>query len=487
MRIVMMRCAALIAVVSCGCAYDVDNGGAWVDPAPGDAAGMPTARWDGERADFEGSPLERIEQRDPSTTCPDLGPNDRDGDGLSDAEEVTTDPCLADTDGDGVGDLVEVAYDAACATNARCQPPEMFHVIVLPPGERGTVHTPVRTRPRSVDLVVIADATEGLSEAREALSAALQPEALELQDLAGDVFVGHGWAHRWAVNTTARPPFGLREEPFANGAGSLASLLDDTNEFLGEVDAPSHALALREALSRPSALPVGDGTFVDYDTVTCSSSDRIGGACRRDGALPIILHLGTHDFEWPVAPVDAELLSAFQWSGARYVGVQVGPAGCVQPGCPGMLSLGEATGSVDLYGAPFVSDSANASPEELSSKLRELLLRSVMEARTSVHPRLGEGAPFDVAMRVCRPSDGVTCVAPRPGISLEESVREATSDGGFDGVVPGTRVTFAIEVENLEVETQADSQQYRFPVQAIGAGASLLDEVEVHVLVPASR
>lgn len=73
--------------------------------------------------------------------CPNPDLNDDDGDGLADAEETHTDPCVADTDGDGTGDLLETVYDritcgrpedgCLCATHDTGEPGPDFAAVAV--------------------------------------------------------------------------------------------------------------------------------------------------------------------------------------------------------------------------------------------------------------------------------------------------------------------------------------------------------------------
>lgn len=417
-----------------------------------------------------------------SAECP--AGNDSDGDGLANLEEVETDPCNPDTDGDSISDFIESAYDPACAVNARCQPPASFHAVVVPHDSSGLVDVPVRTQPRQVDVLVLSDATDEVALRADELRAVLDPTRLETGDLNDSTFVGHAFARGWnAANPF--PPLALRAEPHAQGELQLSSMFDALDEHRAGGDQPAYARTLRDAILRPAPVRLPDGSLADL-SADCAA-DRVGGACFREHALPIIVHFASDDVKLLDPTLRSEVLSAFAFSGARYVGMHVGDTSCGAGGCQGMDELARSVGSMGPEEAPLVMDFADQPVEEMMAKVPDLLYAAVHLTRTRVFARLGDSVPFEVTIRACNPlRSGETCIEPMGDFTIEESVQEVER-ASYVGVLPGTRVRFSLEVDNAEVAANDVSQRYELPLEVIGDGRVALDEASVHILVPARR
>nr|MBK7069843.1 hypothetical protein [Deltaproteobacteria bacterium] len=160
----------------------------------------------------------------PALTCGDLPDDcdmdgyanqrdrDADNDGLTDREEAMrthTDPCVADTDGDGVGDLTESAAGSS-PTDPMSRPPAGSLYVTLPymdPMGPQTRSFDFSTRIRSADIMFLVDTTGSMSgtitAVRNTLSTTIVPGIVR------------------AIGPGADMRYGMSEHrDFANGGGS---------------------------------------------------------------------------------------------------------------------------------------------------------------------------------------------------------------------------------------------------------------------------
>jgi hypothetical protein len=230
---------------------------------------------------------------------------------------------------------------------------------------------------------------------------------------------------------------------------------------------------------------------------------RIGGACFRPGALPIILLFGDNDFHngppdgsydpynipdadpqphtWP------EAIDALEAIGARVIGLTAatedfcgggGFGGGAGAGCESfnhMCDTAEATGTVNADGPLcFHYDSTGAG-------LDDQIVEAIQE--------LAQNVPQDVSTTT---EDGAGDLVDARGFIKDITTVSAEPPGGISGmdehvffdVQPGTRVEFRVDFYNDFVPEEADPQLFPATIVVLGNGVARLDERRVLIQVP---
>lgn len=478
----------------------------------------------------------------------DVADTDSDNDGLGDGEEnvLGTDRCSLDSDGDGTPDVFEGAYvhvhcpdgptapgaeHCDCAANADCTIPDEDYYLVLPFGGPLVSRTlEFGTDIRSADVFFLLDTTGSMTGTLEnAKSTVTEPVTGlvdRIRDTIPDTWFGGGQHDDLPFATWGVPPNDV--------AFGLATTMTDDDDA---VHAAIGAITLHSGIDPPEAQVValhaiftGEGGDYEYrgpiggvQTYSLPSygdactDGRWGGPCFRAGALPIVVHFTDRcahngppgedlvhcpDYTGvtPELPTWNETVAAMNTHGARYVGVNAGATSCEGPTMPRadsacylMRRTAEETRSVDLDGRALVYDLPNESSHEafvdtIVSAIDTIARRVPFDVSTAVR---AEPSPLADAARFVRsrtPGCEATpaidpCWAPPPGVPANEAVA-GTDLSTFYGVVPGTRVTFAIGFQNDFFEGTYQSELFVAHIE-VRAGTAVLDEREVYVVVPA--
>lgn len=494
-----------------------------------------------------GTPPASCAVEDPDDGAADFADLDSDGDGLADGEELAlgTDPCDLDSDDDGQDDLVEAAYervncpdrtasnaiDCGCATDPGCRIPEQHFYVVLAHGESAERDLTFDTSIRRADVFFLIDTTSSMGPTLEAVEQTIATPGTGLVDRIStaipDAWIGGG-EHR--------------DFPFSSYGGEG----DHPFRLAIEVSPPARAEAVREAFAALEAggggdLPeaqvealhqvlTGEGATFEHQRGDGARSSiaipryagdclegRWGAACFRPAALPLIVLFtdvcarggpageaaGCGSYEG-VSPAPASweaTVATMQARGARFIGVNtssVGCAGAAEPAgaapCFFLRRTAEATGSVDLEGAPLVYDLPGTADREtfvdtIALAITRMATRVPLDVDTVVRDDPTDAAGVDarafVGARIpaCRAGSATCWEAPRD-VPHEAAVGALEAERFLD-VVPGTRVTFRVSLRN---ETRIGGPRSEVHVAFIdvrGEGTAVLDTRQVYVVVPA--
>lgn len=451
------------------------------------------------------------------TTAPDrarrfLDP-DSDDDGLADGEEVfpppgqlRTDPCLADTDGDGLQDLTEVAWTRAtcpvdvrfcdCPRDQRCVPPVTTSILVLDPrAERPrSVVVDLDVEIRRMDVVFLVDTSgDDTALVTSVLRRAFAPGGLADLLLLEAPDLALGLAEH--TDFPVAPYGGLDDHPLrvhapvtpfpADGAGrtEAVGLLEDAADRMrprfGGDPAGSHGEALWQLATgeggRFFLRDLPEPLRIPAASERCAAG-RVGAACFRPGAQPVIVHATgacPHGLSHPDDPVGrcdgydgvtpaprpplgiAGAADALARLDARYVGVNVSRTECLldpddDPAgpCAAFVALAEETNTLDPTGRPILADVgglvSSAVEAAVLDALRAALDDVPVDAVTShrvqrTDPHDGPDLLTTSVAPVCSVSGDAVCWRPPGDLPVNDAVAVTDQTTFFDAL-PGSRV-----------------------------------------------
>lgn len=233
----------------------------------------------------------------------------------------------------------------------------------------------------------------------------------------------------------------------------------------------------------------------------CAGPSRSGYACFRRDALPIIVlvtdapsHNGPgsrNDYDSatflnpPSCPASIpscratrgphtfdEAMGAVNRLGARVIGINSGTS--TLSGGADLTQIATATGTVTASGAPLVipirSDGA-----DLDSRVVSAVQTFTRQVRFNASARVLDLDPMNPASRVVR--------AARPASASPAGSVQRFDDTSFYGVIPGTRLTFALELITPLPRT-AVTQRIPARVQFFGDGRANLGFRDIDIVIP---
>ncbi len=169
----------------------------------------------------------------------------------------------------------------------------------------------------------------------------------------------------------------------------------------------------------------------------------------------------------------AEARAALQRLNARVIGVSSGSAGL--SGLADMQAIARDTGTVTAGGSPLVIG-INTDGSDLDARVVSAVQTFTRQVRFNASARVVDLDPTRPASRI------VAAVRPR---SADPAANVQRTDGTtFYGVVPGTRLTFSLE---LVTPLPRTSVEQRFPtrVQFLGDGRANLGWRDIEIVIPA--
>jgi hypothetical protein len=453
---------------------------------------------------------------------------DSDNDSLSDGQEnqLGTDPGNPDSDGDGFPDGAEVSYGTDPLDPTSTIDADDFYVIlpfnapehVLRNLVFGTdievadVYFLVDTT-GSMDLT-IAGVQGGLVDTIiPGIRAAIGNSQMGVGEFEDFAYGAYGYAN--CSDFRGLPEDRGKDHAF-NALQSITDSDEDVYDAVDLLDSPmgcgadgseAYVEALYQAAVGDGIVKTGGGEpyapAVECPDILDEPGDRIGGACFRPGALPVILLFGDNDFHNgppdgrydPYSIPDAdpdphdwnEAVDALNGIGARVIGLTAATTdfcGGVFGDLPGagceslnhMCDTAEATGTVRRDGTPlcFTYDASGAGlDDQIVDAIEELASDVPQDVSTST-----EDAAGDLVDATQFIKDITTVSAdPESGISgMDEHV--------FFDVEPGTRVEFQVDFYNDFQPEQEEPQLYPCTIVVLGNGVARLDERRVLVEIP---
>jgi hypothetical protein len=489
---------------------DVEGGG---DP---DADGMPNFRdvdsdGDGildkeERAGCgpaEGGPVDTD-----GDGTPDFLDLDSDGDGLRDDIEAAmgTNVCVEDTDGDSFSDLVEWAHPEADPADPASVVPADDFVVVLPPGgaaeTRDLVHT---TAAREADIFFLLDITGSMQEEIARIKTTLTGTIIpQIQEALPGTWFGAGWFADFALGEYGQPP----DQPFVmsqtmtSDSALIQTALNGLPACTGGDLPESQVEALYQAVT-------GEGLGTWVPPYACASG--FGAPCFREGALPFIVLVsdapmhngppGTAGTVYagitPEPHVWDDAVGAILAAGAKIISIDSEP-GTESNALNDLVQTAEATESVSVDGDPLVyriGADGSGLVAALATAAADVSTNVAMDIDTAVAdmPDLYEEPGWVEVDASCfvkgrMPQPGWI---PPAGKTPEEAV--LSYDGSaFYAVIPGTQLTFELELRNAADAGgacfEADDLPRAFLAAIVvrGNGRIELDERIVVIVVPAA-
>lgn len=383
-----------------------------VQQTPRDAGAAEDVDVDGARPD-EGAPSPPCDVDLTATT-------DTDRDGLEDREEAMlgTDPCAVDTDGDGQSDGAEVTFGSA-----PLDPSSQLERYAEVGVEGVILDTTWAPQLKQVDVTFLLDQTNSMGRLVNGLTRSLIEIAEGIKGELPEPSFGLATFADYAYETMGNLgdlPFYL-QIPQTQDVAALTRALQAVR-VSGGGDTPEACLeALRQALTGEGYDMRCDGRFDEAEDVPPRSArpfdlfngqapsregglGKRGGMGYRSGALPIIIYGTDAPFREPVidggpggCPADAQqadVIAGVSALGARLIGITLTDEAEVDA-----RALAEATGSLDVDGAPLVYS------WQAGEALSDLIIEAVgrlsgglrFEAITVELVTLEEGGPVTVA------------------------------------------------------------------------------------------
>lgn len=344
--------------------------------------------------------------------------------------------------------LADGAIDAAPVDGAVDAGAPVEPVCIPVPPDGGPVQAAL-TLPVSlavVDLVFLLDASGSMDDEIENIRTRLRTRVVPgVRAAIPDAAFGVALLGEFPVSPYGPPevePYRLRT-PITRDLSQVESALSNTPSW-GNYDEPE---AQVEAMYQ---VATGEGLAPFIPPSLGCPSGGSGGVCFRPEALPVILLITDAPFHdgppgvSPVAPYDldpaphgyAEAVAALRGRGALVIGLGASDAGSLSP-MEHLRAIARDTGAVTPDG-PLAFDIGRAGTG---------FGQGVVDAVEA----LASGVPLDVSATVVDvPGDAfdvterVTAVRPLEADPMR-GVRRIGPDG-FEGVLPGTRVTFEVEV-----------------------------------------
>ncbi|HNW83170.1 MAG TPA: hypothetical protein PKG52_09790 [bacterium] len=408
--------------------------------------------------------------------APDYLDTDSDNDGLTDFKEsqIGTDPKKTDTDGDGVDDNTEFA----AGSNPVVSDPEWWegkYYVILPYNDPAHEIRPLdfATDITKADILFLID-----------LSKSMEGEIANLKSGINNTLIGSiktkipdvGFGIATFEDFEDYPDKGTRIQQFiTTNETTIKTSVGNVNWRAGGYEPHLNALyyaATGEAHGNVAA-------------INCSGKEgSVGGACFRNGALPIFIMMTDEAFENSYNLVNyAQTYTAMNGINAKFIGVDSWNSGSYGSTPKDHLkTVSTNTGSVDGTGTPFyylINSNGTGLSDNIAAGVQHLASNVPMDVNTGresiSNPQSVDVTQFIKAVtpvkRVLSDTTVVTCPT------------ECTTDA-FQNVKPGTTVTFDIDFYNDFYEpTTTENTAFRAKINVFGEG-SLVDFREVYIIVP---
>ncbi len=399
-----------------------------------------------------------------------------------------------------VPDVPVDVTDAADVRDAPARPPEL---CVDPEPDAGTFRVNLETRPQLTvaDVFFLIDRTGSMDGEIDNIKANLQATIVpQIARAIDDVQFGVATYADFPVGVYGDRtdiPFSL-VSPVDRSVSNVQGALDSVTAG-GGGDNPE---ALVEALYQ---VATGDGYLPWVQPRSpCASPGRSGYACFRREALPIVVLVGdapshngppggrgtpyvdqlftnpaTCPPSLPMCRAErgphtyAEAIAALNRLDARVIGISSGSSTLTGQG--DMLQIANDTRTVTATGAPLVIP-IRPDGSDLDTRVVSAVQTFTRQVRFNASARVIDLDPMRPASRV------VTAV--RPVSADPTSAIERQDATTFYGVVPGTRLVFALELVSPLPRT-AQTQRFPARVQFLGGGRANLGFRDVEIVIPA--
>ena len=440
---------------------------------------------------------------------PDFLDLDSDGDGLQDAAEVAmgTSPCLEDTDGDSFSDLVEWAHPEADPADPASVVPADDFVVVLPPGGAAETRDLVYTMAIGVaDIFFLVDTTGSMQQEIALVKTTLTTTIIpQIQEALPGTWFGVGWFADFAIGDYGMSP----DQPFVMTqvmTSDTALVQTAVNNLPGGCVGGDEPESLVEALYQTLT---GEGLGTWVPPYACTSGS--GAPCFREGAMPLVvvftdaaMHNGppgtagtVYAGITPEPHVWDDAVGAILAAGAKIISIDSEDAS-VTIAYNDLVQTAEATESVNVDGDPLVyriGADGSGLVAALATAAANVSTYVAMDIDTAVAdlPDLYEEPGWvevDASCFIKRRTPQPGWIPPE-GKTPEEAVL-SYDDSAFYVVIPGTQLTFELELQNAADAGgacfDADDLPRAFLATIVvrGNGRIELDERIVVIVVPAA-
>ena len=446
---------------------------------------------------------------------PDYVDIDSDNDSLSDDDEVRlgTDPYNEDTDGDGFPDGVEQEYGSdPLDPDSGVDIDDFYVVLPYNAPEHELRNLVFGTDIEVADVHFVVDTTGSMTGTINGVQTGLRDTIIPgIQDQISNAQMGVAEFEDFAYGGYGQDcgaGFGgggvdRGKDHAYNLLQQVTDDIDAVQEAVDLLDQPMGCVgdgpeAYVEALYQSA---VGDGIekagggepyapAVECEVGLDEPGARIGGACFRPGALPIILLFGDNEFHngppdgdyspynipdadpqphtWP------EAIDALNDIGARVIGLTT--SGGWGQSLSHNQQTAEATGTVNRAGDPLAftySADGTGLDDTIVDAIEELAQEVPQDVTTAVEDTGGD------LVDATRFIKDITTVGADPETGIESMDEHA-----FYSVIPGTRVEFLVDFYNDFQPEQDNPQLYRAVIVILGNGVARLDERVVLIQIP---
>ncbi|MFO0627269.1 MAG: hypothetical protein U0325_16790 [Polyangiales bacterium] len=425
---------------------------------------------------------------------------DSDNDGLTDREEVgthRTNPCSPDTDSDGVADLIEVAANSGPADAMR-RPPTGSLFVTLPYRDRAGPQTrefDFRTRIRNADVMFLVDTTGSMgstiTQVRNTLSTRIVPGIVAAFGPGADVRYGMADHRDFAEGGSS--DYSLRVIQTLNADPMLSQNATNALVAGGGGDGPESMVPAMHSLISGYGLPAYRGTATRMATTGDCGGDAMsyGWACFREGRVPILVLFS--DAAWhngptmpttnfygsvPGAATYDQLVAEMRRRDAFFVGIDVASGATYSAS----LDLARQTRSVDAMGNPIAF---RGTPDSVTTSVVNAVTTLAQSTRQDVSRR-ADGDPMETRLPAGRTAaDFLTVITPLRATPPAPAGFERSDATTFYGVAPSTVVTFEVTFFNdFHRNTTGTAQLFRATISVLGRAGSVLDTIQVFIIVP---
>jgi hypothetical protein len=497
---------ARVCAVICACSFAV---------ACGPAAKPRTRESPGDTADaavgFQ--PLDAATPMLDASQTPEV--LDLDGDGLSNEYELANglNPNTVDSDGDGVSDLAEFVAGtngADAADNPMAKGDFYFTSPYNAPPSPDRAPLVFATALQSADLFILVDTTGSMGGAITQLQAQLSATIVPaVSMLVNDLQIGVGHFDDMPVGAYGAPPdevLGINQTVTDSTTAAQAGV---TSLVLhGGGDLPEGAVPALHAL----ASGMGLGTLLP-NAPACPDG-RLGYACFRPGAVPIVLLITDAEFHngpsgeyaygldvVPTPPTYQHAVDALALLNARVISVLLFGSGGEMPPvgylpADHLTRLSQDTGAVDVDGKPFlftVGQDAAGLDTRVINAVQAVAEQVPIEVSVVVRDDPTDTIDATKLIERVEPNTVGGLADPRDPTRVCEgglSVADTDSDGyadTFTGILPGTPLCFDVIPRMNDIVTSTTMPAlYKAFIDVVADGTSVLDTREVLFLIPPS-
>jgi len=417
---------------------------------------------------------------------PDYWDSDSDNDGLPDSEEVEegTDPTNPDSDGDGIYDIVEVTYGSDPNDGTDAPPADVFFVILPFEDEAGHQYRDLEfgTTITLADVLIMVDLSGSMigehTNLKEGINTNIIDGVTAVIPDAGFGLVKFG--------TYEDQPYALTQ-PITTDAAAVQTAVNTIADCGGSEEDHTESLyqaSTGEGFSGEACLETmplfGCITSADVDIAAASCpADTYGGACFRDGSMPIFIMISDEsfgdptDFDWgSVTPHGmTAALTAMNAIGAKFIGVDSGAS------MDDYNTISTSTGSVDGAGAGFnfaIDSDGTGMSEAIAAAVNDLTANVQLDVTTE-KASVANALAVDTTQFI----KGIVPESANPTTGIDSM--NATT---FLGVDPGTLVTFTVDFYNDFFEpTGPEASMFEATIFVVDATA-VLSSRQVYIIVP---